>query len=271
MKIAQFQTHVYKEKEKNLEQLEYCLERIAGEQVDLAAVGEMFTCPYETGLFPLYAEPEGGKSWQICSSLAKKYHLYLSAGSMPEIDENGRIYNTAYVFDREGKQIGKHRKAHLFDINVKGGQYFRESDTLTAGNQCTTIETEFGTLGLCICFDFRFPELCRLMVDRGAKLILVPAAFNMTTGPAHWEVMHRSRALDNQCFVAGTSPARDENAKYVAWGHSLMVSPWGNILRQLDEKEGCLLSEIDFAYADQVREELPFLKVRRRDIYEEKK
>ena len=94
-----------------------------------------------------------------------------------------KVYNTAYVFDRSGKQIVKHRKVHLFDIDVKGGQRFKESDTLTAGNEVTTFETEFGTFGLCICYDFRFPELSRLMALRGAKAIFVPAAFNMTTGP----------------------------------------------------------------------------------------
>lgn len=101
---------------------------------------------------------------------------------MPEKDDEGRIYNTAYVFDRQGNCIAKHRKMHLFDINVKGGQCFRESDTLTAGDSVTTFETEFGIFGICICYDIRFPELSRLMALKGAQVILVPAAFNMTTG-----------------------------------------------------------------------------------------
>lgn len=104
-------------------------------------------------------------------------------------------------------QIGKHRKAHLFDIDIKGGQRFRESDTLTPGNTDTVFETEFGRMGVMICFDIRFPELARMMVNDGARAIFVPAAFNMTTGPAHWELTFRARALDNQIYMVGCAPA----------------------------------------------------------------
>lgn len=268
MKIAQLQTHVYQEKEKNIEELEKYLIKIKEENVDLVTLGEMFNCPYITSNFPVYAEPEGGESWKACSDLAKKYHIYLSAGSIPEVDEAGRVYNTAYVFDREGRQIAKHRKAHLFDIDVEGGQSYRESDTLTAGNECIVFDTEFGKIGLCICFDFRFPELSRIMAQNGAKILIVPAAFNMTTGPAHWDILFRSRALDNQCYVIGTSGARDESSGYVAWGHTLLVSPWGNVIQQLDEKEGYMINEIDLEYVDKIRKELPLLKARRMDMYE---
>lgn len=268
MKIAQIQTNVYKDNKKNLENLEAYLKKIAPESPDLATVGEMFSCPYATENFPVYAEKEGGETWTSLSELAAKYQIYLSAGSVPEVDDQGKVYNTAYVFDRQGRQIAKHRKMHLFDIAIQGGQYFRESDTLTAGDQVTVLDTEFGKIGLCICFDFRFPELARLMVDQGAKVILVPAAFNMTTGPRHWELMHRSRALDNQCFVVSTSPARDTKADYVAWGHSLIVSPWGDVVAEMDEREGYIITIIDLNEVDTVREQLPLLQARRKDIYE---
>ena len=138
------------------------------------------------------------------------------------------IFITLPMFlTRNGHQIGKHRKMHLFDIDVKGGQYFKESDTLTPGDQVTVFDTEFGKMGLCICYDFRFPELARLMVDEGAQVIIVPAAFNMTTGPLHWELMFRQRAVDNQVYTIGAAPARDLNAGYHSWGHSIAVSPWG--------------------------------------------
>ena len=186
---------------------------------------------------------------------------------MPEKSEDGKIYNTAYVFDREGKQIAKHRKAHLFDIDVKGGQYFKESDTLSAGNKATVFDTEFGTFGICICYDFRFPELSRLMALKGAKLIFVPAAFNMTTGPAHWELMFRSQAVNNQVFAVGTAPSRMAGASYQSWGHSIVTDPWGAVVSQMDEKEGMSITEIDLERADEVREQLPLLKQRRTDIY----
>lgn len=268
MRVAQLQTHVYKEKKKNIEELERYLGEIQKENVDFVTLGEMFNCPYAVTNFPVYAEKEGGETWKKLSELAAKYEIYLSAGSVPEIDEHGKLYNTAYVFDRSGRQIAKHRKMHLFDIHVEGGQCFKESAVLSAGDECTVFETEFGKIGLCICFDFRFPELGGLMVQKGAKIILVPAAFNMTTGPAHWELMFRSRAVDNQCYVIGTSGARDPSAEYVAWGHTLLVSPWGDIIQEMDEKEGYMINDIDLGYIDKVRRELPFLSARRTDVYE---
>ena len=267
MKIAQIQSHVYSEKMENLEQLEVRLRELDGQKPDLVMLGEMFCCPYETSLFPSYAEDEGGPVWSRLSSLAREHGIYLAAGSVPERDEAGKVYNTAYVFDRDGRQIAKHRKVHMFDIQVEGGQHLRESETLTPGDACTVFDTEFGKIGLCICFDFRFPELARRMVLEGARLILVPAAFNMTTGPAHWELMFRSRAVDNQCFVAGTSCARDMQANYVAWGHTLLVSPWGDVIEEMGEEEGVIVNTIDLSYADKVRRELPLLSARREEVY----
>lgn len=268
LKLAQLQLPVSADKNRNLDALAGAMARLDADAPDFVAVGEMFICPYETGSFPLYAEPEGGETWRFLSRLAAAHHVWLSAGSVPEVDETGRVYNTAYVFDRDGRQAAKHRKMHLFDIDVRGGQSFRESETLTAGDHVTVFETEFGKIGLCICFDIRFPELARLMADAGARLVLVPAAFNTTTGPAHWELNFRSRALDNQCFYAGTSVAQDLNAAYHAWGHSLVVSPWGDILGRLDEKPGCLLTELDLDHADDIRAQLPLLSARRHDLYE---
>ena len=157
---------------------------------------------------------------------------------------------------------------HLFDIDVKGGQSFRESETLTPGDAVTVFDTEFGRMGLCVCFDIRFPELARLMALKGARVIFVPAAFNMTTGPAHWELNFRSRALDNQCYYVGTSDALDESFSYHAWGHSILVSPWGDVLGQLDEKPGAMVNEIDLSRVDAVRAQLPLLSARRTDLYE---
>ena len=273
IKTAILQTHVFSEKEKNLRQLEEILASGKTEGADLVTLPEMFACPYETKNFPLYAEAEGGPAWQTLSGLSRKYGIILSAGSMPEAEEEPdtgvrRIYNTAYVFDRDGRQIGKHRKAHLFDIDVKGGQYFRESDTLFPGGWIGCFDTEFCRIGLCICYDFRFPETARLMARDGAKVILVPAAFNMTTGPAHWELMFRQRAVESQCYVIGTAPARDPESSYISWGHSIAVDPWGTILTQMEEKEGIRVVELDLEYVDQVRQELPLLAHRRTDLYE---
>lgn len=260
--IAQLQTPVHADKEKNLEHLIPLMEQAKAAGADVICLPEMFNCPYETSNFPIYAEAESGAFWTALSKLAKKFQVYLSAGSIPEKDELGRIFNTAYVFDRDGNQIAKHRKVHLFDIDVKGGQCFKESDTLTAGDSATVFDTEFGKMGLCICFDFRFVEIARRMALEGANIILVPAAFNMTTGPAHWEVMFRSRAIDNQVFTFGTAPARDLSASYHSWGHSIAVSPWGTILNQMDEKAGMQITTIDVDDVASIREQLPIMKTR---------
>ena len=268
MRIAQLQTQVYDTTQQNLDQLYRLLQEINGQRADLVALGEMFSCPYSTPNFPVYAEREGGKTWQALSDMAREFGIWLSAGTVPEVDETGRVFNTAYVFDRKGRMAAKHRKVHLFDIDVKGGQSFRESDTLTAGDRHTVFDTEFGRMGLCICFDGRFPELARLMVLDGAQAIFVPAAFNMTTGPAHWEVMHRSRAVDNQCYIVATSPARDVNFSYVAWGHSMIVDPWGKVVTELGADAGAAVTEIDLGSVQQIREQLPLLSARRTDLYE---
>ena len=181
-KVAAIQMPTVPDKMENLRAAERYLERLAEEKPDFVLLPEMFCCPYQTQNFPVYAEEEGGPAWEMMAGLAKTYGIYLIAGSMPERDDQGKIFNTSYVFDRQGKQIGKHRKAHLFDIDVKGGQQFKESDTLTPGNSDTVFDTEFGKMGVCICYDIRFPEMLRMTVNDGARMVFVPAAFNMTTG-----------------------------------------------------------------------------------------
>ena len=267
MKTAQIQMPVFADKKQTAEYIKQAIEKAAAE-ADFIALPEMFCCPYQVENFPVYAESEGGEMWSLCSELAKKYGVYLSAGTMPEKDEEGKIYNTGYVFDRLGKQIAKHRKMHLFDIDVKGGQYFKESDTLTAGGEVTTFETEFGVFGLCVCYDLRFPELARLMTLRGAKAVFVPAAFNMTTGQAHWELLFRSQATSNQIYAVGTAPCRDKTASYQSWGHSIVTDPWGTVISQLGDEENIKITELDFDRLEAVREQLPLLKQRRTDIYE---
>ena len=268
IKIAAIQMSTVEDKMENVRTVKTYLEKIKDENPDFVILPEMFCCPYQTENFPIYAEKEGGPVWQQLSGYAKQYGIYLIGGSMPEKDAEGNVYNTSYIFDREGKQIGKHRKVHLFDIDVKGGQTFKESDTLTAGDSDTVFDTEFGKIGVMLCFDIRFPELSRMMVNDGAKVIFVPAAFNMTTGPAHWELSFRTRALDNQIYMVGCAPARDVSAGYISWGHSIVTDPWGRVIDMLDEKKVILLAELDMDYEEQVREELPLLKSRRKDIYQ---
>ena len=266
-KVGLIQIKVEDKKEDNLYKAAKLIDKIGKEDVDMVVLPEMFSCPYNTKNFPIYAEEEGDYSYKLLSEISKRNNIYLIAGSIPE-KEGSNIYNTSYVFNRQGEKIAKHRKVHLFDIDIKNKQTFRESDTLSAGDKVTVFDSEFGKIGLCICYDFRFPELARLMVDKGAKAIIVPASFNMTTGPAHWDIMFRSRAIDNQVYTIGCSPARDYDYSYISYGHSLIVSPYGDILCELDEKENFITYDIDLDYVDEIREQLPLLKHRRSDLYE---
>lgn len=267
VKIGLIQMEVGYDKKENLLKASHLIKKISHEKPDIVVLPEMFSCPYNTKNFPVYGEEEGGYSFKFLSNLAKENNIYLVAGSIPEV-ENEKVYNTSYVFNRKGEKIGKHRKIHLFDIDIKGKQTFKESDTLSSGNDITVFDTEFGKIGLCICYDFRFPELTRLMVDKGAKAVIVPASFNTTTGPAHWHIMFRSRAVDNQIYTIGCSPSRNIDYSYVSYGHSLIVSPFGEVLCELNENESIVTYDIDLDYVEKVREELPLLQHRRNDLYE---
>lgn len=265
-KVALLQTKVYDDKEKNVENAVKLIEKVSREGADLAVFCEMFCCPYDNSFFKAYGEVEGGYAYSAMQKAAKDFGIYVVAGTMPELEED-KVYNTSYAFDRSGKLIAKHRKMHLFDIDIEGGQYFKESDVLTPGKNVTLFETEFCKVGLAICYDIRFPELSRLMAAEGAEVIIFPGAFNMTTGPAHWELSFRARALDNQVYTIGVSPARDLDFSYHSYGNSIVASPWGNVLNKMDEKEGYIIQEIDLDYVKKIRNELPLLKHIRKDIY----
>lgn len=239
----------------------------AGKKVDLVVLPEMFNCPYQTDQFPLYAEvAEESPTLEAVSQAARKAKVYLVAGSIPEREE-GRIYNTSFIYNPDGELIGRHRKMHLFDIDVPGQIQFKESETLTPGDEVTVVDTDFGKIGVAICYDMRFPELSRLMTLQGAELLVFPGAFNLTTGPAHWEILSRVRALDNQVYLAACSPARDVKASYVAYGHSLVADPWGEVLVQAGTGEEIIYAGIEGSYLQKVRQELPLLKNRRKDLY----
>lgn len=267
MRIALIQMSVTHDKQKNLEAASAKIRESAAKGADFAVLPEMFCCPYQNDCFAVFGELEGGPAQTVLSSLAVELGIYIVGGSIPELTD-GKIFNTSYVYGRQGQLLAKHRKAHLFDIDVEGGQRFMESDTLSPGNSITTFETEFGTMGLCICFDLRFEELARCMCLRGAKAIFVPAAFNMTTGPAHWELLFRQRAVDNQCFTIGVSPARNESASYVAYGNSIAVDPWGTVICRADGDETMLIADLDLSRIDTIRCQLPILSARRTDLYE---
>ena len=217
--------------QRNLDNASEFIKKAANNEGNIIVLPEMFCCPYDNKKFGAYAEEvaDSGIVDKI-SSLAKENNVYIVAGSIPEFCDNN-LYNTSIVFNRGGKIIGKHRKIHLFDIDVEGKIKFTESDVLSSGDNITIFETEYCKIGLLICYDIRFPEVSRIMALKGAKLILVPAAFNMVTGPAHWDILIKARALDNQVYMGVCSQARNLSSSYIAYGHSMIVNPWGSVLK----------------------------------------
>jgi predicted amidohydrolase len=268
LRVALCQMIVTEDKDENLKKAKKMITKAANKGAELVVLPEMFNCPYDNSYFSKFAESyPTGETINLLSDLAKTNNIYLIGGSIPERGEKERIYNTSFVFNNKGELIGRHRKVHLFDIDVQGGIRFMESDVLAQGEDLTVFDTPFGKMGVIICYDIRFPEILRLMVLKGARIIVVPAAFNMITGPAHWDILFRVRALDNQVYMLGTAPARNESASYLSYGNSIITDPWGKIVNKLDEKEGILIEDLDLSKIDEVRLELPLLRHRREDLY----
>ncbi|CAL5421901.1 unnamed protein product [Camellia sinensis] len=320
-KIGLCQLLVTADKERNIAHARQAIEEAAkrGAQLvvlPLTPTQEIWNSPYSNDSFPVYAEDiDGGgdasPSTTMLSEVASLLKITIVGGSIPERCGD-RLYNTCCVFDTDGKLKAKHRKIHLFDIDIPGKISFQESKTLTAGETPTVVDTEVGRIGIGICYDIRFQELAMLYAARaknihiehgaietagvkscnikaseslifefrpaehcqyhlwtsGAHLICYPGAFNMTTGPLHWELLQRARAVDNQLYVATCSPARDVGAGYVAWGHSTLVGPFGEILATTEHDEAIIISEVDYSQIELRRTSLPLEKQRRGDLYQ---
>lgn len=265
-KLAVVQMKVTDNKKENISKAKDMIKEAAQKGANLVILPEIFNSPYNNSSFPVYAEEFPGETSLEMMKIAKECSIVLVAGSIPE-KEGDSIFNTCYVYNESGEVIGRHRKIHLFDINIKGGQYFKESDVLTAGKDFTVVDTKFGKIGIAICYDVRFPEYFRILSEMGAELVALPAAFNMTTGPAHWEISLRMRAMDNQIYMAAASPARDESQSYVSYANSMIVDPWGKVLENADTDEKIIYSDIDRKRVYEIREQLPLLKHLRKDLY----
>lgn len=268
IKIGVIQMSVTDDKDANLKKAKAMIIEACQQGAQLVVLPEVFNSPYQTELFPNYAEPYPGETTRLLSSLAAKHEVLLVGGSIIEKDADGQLYNSSFVFDEKGQLLGRHRKVHLFDINLPSKITFRESDTLNSGNSITIIRHQKICLGLMICYDFRFPELARAAVIEGAQLLVVPAAFTAATGEAHWDLLMRSRAVDNQCFVIAASPARNPESSYQAWGHSMVVDPWGKIIAEAGEEDDIIYAVLDFEQLEQIRQQLPLLQHRRHDLYQ---
>jgi len=265
-RIALVQLAVSSNKAQNLLRARDKIKEAVSNGAKIVALPECFNSPYGTQYFAEYAEEIPGESTNMLSSIAKETQCYVIGGSIPERD-SGKLYNTSTSFGPDGTMLAKHRKVHLFDIDVPGKIRFQESEVLSPGQQLTMMNTSLCKIGIGICYDMRFPEMAQVYTQQGCKLLFYPGAFNMTTGPAHWEPLIRARALDNQLYVVAVSPARDEKATYVAWGHSTVVNPWGEVIAKADHTEQILYSEIDLSYLEQIRSQIPVQTQKRSDLY----
>ncbi|KAG0364732.1 hypothetical protein BGZ54_007203 [Gamsiella multidivaricata] len=268
-RLALVQLAVTADKDANLANARTHVLEAASNGANLIVLPECFNSPYGTKFFPEYAESaKDGPSVKALSAMAKEAKAYLIGGSIPEHDPtDDNIYNTCTVYNPEGEKIATHRKVHLFDIDVPGKIRFQESETLTAGNHLTHVDTDFGKIGVGICYDIRFPEPAMIAARQGCFAMIYPGAFNMTTGPLHWELLQRARAVDNQIFVAACSPARDLDASYHAWGHSTIVGPAGDVLQTMEEKQGIIYADLDQTMMTEFRQSIPLTTQRRFDLY----
>jgi len=226
---------------------------------------EMFSCPYDKEYFHVFAARGHEETCRRLSSWARENRVLLVGGSIPEVDGD-RLFNSCFVYSPDGELIARHRKAHLFDVDLPGMR-FHESHTFTPGSGITVFDSPYGRMGVAICFDVRFPELFRAMARRGAELICLPAQFNTATGPAHWEITMRTRAADNELFFVAASAARYEGFSYECWGHSMILDPFGTKLAEADETEQLILAELDLNRIDEVRAQLPTFLHLREDLY----
>ena len=269
IKTALCQVAVTADKEANIQRAGSLVAEAAREGAALVVLPEIWNSPYSNESFPKYAEDTSSNdapSFRFMSDAAREHGIVLVGGSIPTRKDD-KLYNTCFVFGKTGDLIGSYSKLHLFDIDIPGKITFKESDTLTGGEGLTTIDTEVGRLGLGICYDMRFPELAALYASRGVQIMVYPGAFNMTTGPLHWELLQKARAVDNQLFVLTCSPARDEQGGYVAWGHSTAVGPFAEILGTRDETEGIVYADLDLGQIETRRANMPLRLQRRRDLY----
>jgi deaminated glutathione amidase len=194
--------------------------------------------------------------------LTTKHGIWIVGGGTPELvpGDPKRAYNTAVAIDPSGELVARYRKIHLFDVDIPGGAVLRESDSTAPGDELVVIDVAGAPVGVSICYDVRFPELYRQLVkDMGAEVLLVPAAFTAHTGAAHWHLLLRARAVEDQAWVVAPAQWGGHNDKRESYGHTLIVDPWGTIAGERDEGDGVVLATLDSAAVAKRRSQMPCL------------
>lgn len=250
----------------NVTTAERLLTEAAEGGADLAALPELFSYYGSHRRMRELAEPVPGPTLDRIAAVARDREMWVLAGSLAERTHE-HVFNTSVLFDRAGELVASYRKIHLFDVDLPGQPPLRESALFAPGDQLVSHETDLGRVGLSICFDLRFPELYRGLVSLGAEIFLIPSAFTAVTGEAHWEVLLRARAIEDQCFVVAPAqwgPWGPPDEGRSCYGSSMVVDPWGRVLVRADvEGDGVWFADLDMAELRRVRTSLPVLAHRR--------
>ena len=279
MKLGLAQLNSRQNKEHNLVAAGEAIARLAAEGADLVMLPEVANFHGLDASYAEHAEPHPGPFTDWCREQARRHSINLHCGSFAERrrvagaadDEPSggveRVYNTSVFFDRWGEELASYSKIHLFDVVLADGLEYQESAAFTAGDEVVTCDCEGIKFGLAICYDVRFPEMFNALVDRGAEVMLLPAAFTIPTGVSHWEPCLRARAIETGCYVAACGQWGRYARGRENYGHSMVVDPWGIVISQCSEGVGTVTAEIDLDYLKSTRQRMPVQRHRRRDLF----
>ncbi|HQZ01108.1 MAG TPA: carbon-nitrogen hydrolase family protein [Thauera sp.] len=261
-RIAAIQTVSGPDVDQNLDAVAALVAEAAAAGACLVALPEYFALITGDEQAKVRIREEEGKGplQDFLAELAQRHGVWLVGGTIPLVAEaDGKVRNSSLVFDDQGRRVARYDKIHLFGFQ-RGEERYDESATIEAGSEVCAFDSPFGQVGLSICYDLRFPELFRAM--GAVNLIILPAAFTYTTGRAHWEVLLRARAIENQCYVMAPGQGGRHPSGRVTWGHTMIIDPWGEVLACRDEGPGVVLADLDPALLVDVRENLPALRHR---------
>lgn len=254
----------------NLVKATILIEAAVAQGADVAVLPENFAMFSASDFYQL-AEQERDKKvlTKFLSALSKKHGIWIFSGSVPMISaEKGKVYSSCMAFNCEGALVSEYKKIHLFDVDVEDnhGRY-RESDSISPGEEVCVVDTPFGLVGVAICYDLRFPELFRAMIDQGCNIIVIPSAFTEVTGRKHWELLLRTRAIENQCFVIAANQGGSHVGKTGkvrnTFGHSMIIDADGAILASTTYGEKTIVAELCIETQDELRKNMPVLKHRK--------
>lgn len=267
-RLALVQLFVERQREKNLVKAAKLIREAARNGAQVVVLPEYFTCWMDPKYFVEYKEPADGPSARMLAKASKENNVYLFGGTFPEeIIGSDKLYNTCQIYNPVGELIAKFRKLHMFDVDLGPRMKITESELNVPGDTLTTVDTGFCKTGFGVCIDLRYPEIARLYGKKGCDLLTYMGGFSLKTGPSHWEILQRVRAVDNQVFVASVGPATNTDSPYVTYGHSAVADPWGNIIAKTGGDEDIVYADIDLNLIKEIRRQMPLDSMRRNDLY----